>query len=777
MATDTTPVPLIRTKLHRPPVPTDHVHRSRLLEELEKGRWGPLTLVSAGAGYGKSTLASRWLEVCESPSAWITLDENDNDLRVFLSYVVKAVEAIFPAGVEKTRALLDAPRLPPLSVLASTLVNDLDTIGEDFILALDDYHCIRETAIHELMAELLRHPPRAMHLALLTRRDPPLPLSRLRARGLVNEITMEQLRFTPEETAAFLQKTLEMSIDHSTAAILEKKIEGWVTGLRLAALSVRGREDLDRLVSGVREGFKYITDYLVSEIVSRQPPAMARRMMETAILDRFCTTLCEAIHVSKGEPGEDEISGQKFIEWLEKAHLFVIPLDAQHLWFRYHHLFQDLLQGQLKRRCSSEEIGTLHSRASEWFEENGDIDEAIQHALKAGDVISAAQLVEQNRQAVLNNDRWHVLEKWLARLPEEVAHERPEILIAMAWVAYHKFLLAEIPPLLERVEALSDHENVSPTVLGELNLLKSHLFCLQGQGELSLECAQKALDQLPTECELGRADAEIYLGLAYQMTGQKDTAIRTLNEKLRSQPRQGGLFLTRLHATAAFVHLIAGELREAEQAAMHLENAAKKSRLDYAGLWGSFIRGCCAFQANDLEAAGRHLGHVTTNRYIFHTTGAINAMVGLALTHQAMQRVDLADEAIRELVAFVQESGDPENLTIAHSFRARISLLRGDPEPAVQWLQTFDERPDPPSMLFFLEIPSITKNRVLIATGSDAELRDAESRLEGLWEATQALHNKMSPWTTSRNSWPISGVMNRSWCRRRPSLQPLLRRL
>jgi LuxR family maltose regulon positive regulatory protein len=216
----------------------------------------------------------------------------------------------FPTVGQKTQAFLGSRVLPPPLVLARTLVNDLDTIDQDFILVLDDYHYIRETAIHYLMAELLRHPPRAMHLALLTRRDPPLPLITLRARGQVNEITMEQLRFTPEETAAFLQKVLEVSIDDTTAAILEEKIEGWVPGLRLAALSLRGQKDLDRFVSGLREGFKYITDYLISEIVSRQPPAMARYLMETAILDRFCPALCEAIHLSKGEPGEMKSVGR-----------------------------------------------------------------------------------------------------------------------------------------------------------------------------------------------------------------------------------------------------------------------------------------------------------------------------------------------------------------------------------------------------------------------------------------------------------------------------------
>lgn len=728
--------PILYTKLHRPPISADIIPRTRLIEALESGVRCTMTLISAPAGYGKSILASQWLEISGFPGAWVSLDRNDNDLRVFLGYVLEAARSLFPEHGLKTASLLEAPRLPTARVICHSLLNELEQISIPFILVLDDYHHIHNTGIHDFLAELLVHPSPVMHLVLLTRRDPPLPLASLRAQGMLTEITTEQLRFTISETKSFLERFLHMSVADNTVRLLEEKMEGWVTGLHLAALSIKHPSDHQRLADGLQKTSQYVREYLMTEVLDAQPAEMRQSLLNTAILDRFCAPLCDAV------AGAGNVSGGRaFIARLQQEKIFHIALDAENRWFRYHHLFQELLQSQLKRRYSAEEIAALHRRAGAWFAGNGFVDEAVQHAVAGGDMTGAVRLVEKHRWSVLNVDRWYVLETWLDRLPDEVKTERPEILLTMAWVAYHKFRVSEIPPLLESIEKLIDQENVHPVVLGELNLFNSFLSYFQGRGEKSLTFAQQALDQLPMEFEFGRADAIIYLGLAYQMIGQKDTAIRILNQMLQRHPRQAGLFITRLHATTAFVHLIAGELREAEQAAMRLEQAAKAGKYDYAGLWGAFVRGCCAFLANDLDAAVLNLSHVVTNRYIHHIRCAISGMVGLALTYQAMQRPDRADEVLRELAAFARETHDPKNQSIADACRARISLLRCDPAPAARWLKTFDGTSDPPSMLFFLEIPAITQNRVLIAAGSDAELKEAESRLSVLWDATQAIHN------------------------------------
>ena len=347
MADETTTIPLIRTKLQRPPIVGEHVHRSQLLERLDQRRQRPLTLVTAPAGYGKSTLVSCWLESCDLPAAWLSLDETDNDLHLFLSYFLAAVQKVSPAAGKEIQPILNAPQLPPLSVLAGILINELDQIEQPFILTLDDYHAIHNKAIHDLLIEILKHPPRAMHLVLAGRVDPPLPLASLRARGEMTEIRVQDLRFSLEETAEYLQKMICMTIEDNILSLFVEKSEGWITGLRLAALSLRYTDDLKRAVADLPDANRYILDYFVEEILTQQPPAMQDYLLSTSVLDRFCAPLCDAVYYFRyGSQDASKIGGEKFIQLLKKANLFVIHLDDEGRWFRYHHLFKNLLKQQ-----------------------------------------------------------------------------------------------------------------------------------------------------------------------------------------------------------------------------------------------------------------------------------------------------------------------------------------------------------------------------------------------------------------------------------------------
>ena len=324
-----TAIPLLRTKLHRPPVPADYVHRSRILEYLDRGRARPLTLVSAPAGYGKSVLISSWLDTCDRPGGWVSLDEQDNDLRRFLAYFLSAIQAVFPAAGLETLSMLKAQDLPPVPVLTHSLINDLDQIEDHFILVLDDFHLIHEKSVNRFLRELLRHPPRFMHLVIISRRDPFLPTFSLRARAMLTEVRTHDLRFTADETAEFLTLNLGAQIEEPTSNLLAEKTEGWVTGLRLAVLAIRGHEDLEHRLSGLKGTTRYVMDYLIAEVLDQQPEEIRRFLLNSSILERFCAPLCDLLNEPDESLDRDKMDGEAFTAWAMASNLFIIPLDPE----------------------------------------------------------------------------------------------------------------------------------------------------------------------------------------------------------------------------------------------------------------------------------------------------------------------------------------------------------------------------------------------------------------------------------------------------------------
>jgi LuxR family maltose regulon positive regulatory protein len=436
----------------------NYVDRPHLITKLDQRLQRPLTLVSAPAGYGKSVLVGTWLEASSRPSAWLSLDKGDNDLRLFLSYFLTAIQSCsgteFSNAVRETLAMVNALTLPPMSILSGTLINEIDRIEKPFILALDDFHLIEDESVLDLVAQVLYHPPKPMHLVLISRRDPLLPISSMRAKNLMREIRTQDLRFNEIETATFLTQVLGAQVDSSTAAAVEKKTEGWVTGLRLAALSMRHRGSIDPRLIEPEADAQYVMEYLFAEVFSRQPPEIILYLLGTAILDRFCGPLCEAVCAPGVEPFTCEMGGWEFIAWLKKENMFLIPLDPENRWFRYHHLFQNLLLNQLQRHHSPEDINALHAQASAWFAENGLIEEAIKHALEGGSSAEAARLVAQHGFNLVTDEQWITLQRWLNLLPEDILSQDPALAILVTWTHLVNSHEAELVSSLDRAEAL-----------------------------------------------------------------------------------------------------------------------------------------------------------------------------------------------------------------------------------------------------------------------------------------------------------------------------------
>ncbi len=494
---------LLLTKLNRPPVVQDRIDRPRLTAMLDRGLAGPLTLVSGSAGFGKTTLVSAWIDSLSAsdrrasdrlptPAAWLSLDEDDSDLELFLRYFVAAIRTVCPAACADTLALLQALRAPEQAPLLITLSNELEQLPVRLVLVLDDYQAIRGEAVHDFLGELIRHWPQRLHLVLISRSNPPLPLALLRAQGQVTVVHMHDLRFTPEESAAFLNNALAAPLSPAAVALLDQHIEGWIAGLRLASLSLRDAADVESEVAGLSGGNVEIADYLMEQVVSRQPRAIVNFLLVTSILNRFCAPLCERVVRAVASSNGAWRNARDCIQWLERTNLFVVPLDNNREWYRYHHFFQTLLQRRAFAEVGPEQVSELHRAASAWFAEQGLIEEALQHALAIKDLDLAARLMAGGFCAVLNREDRFTLERWLRLLPEDFIKRSPWLLMMEAWALQFSWQLSAVAKLLGQIEALLDEGGEAAARAGDVPdpaALRGLIAGLRGAG--SIYCQER----------------------------------------------------------------------------------------------------------------------------------------------------------------------------------------------------------------------------------------------------------------------------------------------
>ncbi|UCG26027.1 MAG: AAA family ATPase, partial [Chloroflexota bacterium] len=426
------PETLLQTKLYIPPPRPSLVHRSRLTDHLNQGLapGNKLTLVSAPAGFGKTTLLGEWARNGDLQVAWVSLDKGDNDLTRFLTYVVAALQTIEPAVGDGPLALLQAPQPPTTEMILTALINEIaETLSDDpemrpLTIVLDDYHLVDARPVHDALTFLFDHLPPQMHLTIASRTDPPLPLPRLRIRGELVELREADLRFTMDETASLFNRALGLNLSAEDITALDARTEGWIAGLQVAALSMKELEDASDFVKSFAGSHRYIMDYLVEEVLNRQSENIQTFLTRTAILDRMTGPLCDAL-TGQG-------SGRETLEILDRDNLFVIPLDDERRWYRYHHLFADLLRTNLDQ-TTPDMTPVLHGRASAWYEQNGFIEEAARHALAAGEDEKAARLIEKLGEILWEHGEPTTMLGWLEALPDDQIIARPGLCNFHAW--------------------------------------------------------------------------------------------------------------------------------------------------------------------------------------------------------------------------------------------------------------------------------------------------------------------------------------------------------
>ncbi|MCR8842065.1 LuxR C-terminal-related transcriptional regulator [Paenibacillus sp. SC116] len=549
---------MISTKLYIPQTRSPLVRRTRLTETLEKGVQNKLTLVSASAGYGKTTLVSNWLTYCDRPAAWLSLDEGDNDLARFFQYLFAALKKMSNRD-EDTAGGMDivhSSQLPPIEVLLSTFIHKMISITaeKDHFIVLDDYHVIQSEAIHHAVDLLIERMPIHMHVVIITRNDPPLSLARLRVRNQMTEIRVSDLRFTQPEAAEFLENAMGVHLSPEQTVLLESRTEGWIAGLQLAALSIKEQKNVSNFLSSFTGNHRFILDYLVEEVLKQQSVNIQHFLLRTSILDRLCGPLCEAILQSgEGERSEHDASGQEMLEYLERSNLFIVPLDHERRWYRYHHLFADLLRQRLLQYVDSttrqvdQDIAIMHQRASEWYENHNFELEAFHHAVAADDIERAAHLLEGKGMPLLFRGALIPALKWLDSLPRKELDARPVL-----WVLYASSLImsgriTEVESKLKAAEHamhITVQDQTSNDLLGHIASIRATIALSKHEVETILLESNRALKYLHPDNLPIRTAASWSLGYAYQLQGDRTAASKAYMEALTNSKKLGHVIIT-----------------------------------------------------------------------------------------------------------------------------------------------------------------------------------------------------------------------------------------
>jgi LuxR family maltose regulon positive regulatory protein len=738
------PAPLLETKLYVPRSRRGLVPRQRLSERLDRGAASKLTLVSAPAGFGKTTLLTEWLAAGpaapadERLVAWLSLDRADNDPASFWTYVIAALRTAAPGVGESALAFLRAPQPPPIETVLTALLNDLGSITSEIVLVLDDYHVVDAGDVQEGMAFLLDHLPPWLHVVIASRADPALPLARWRARGELVETRAAELRFTPDEAAVYLNETMGLQLTARDVAALEGRTEGWIAALQLAALSMQGRDDVAGFIAGFAGDDRYVVDYLVEEVLQRQSDRVQAFLLQTSILDRLNGPLCDAV------TGQD--GGRAMLEALDRGNLFLVPLDDRRRWYRYHHLFADVLQARLLDERSGQ-LPDLHRRASVWFERSGEQSVAISHALAAEDFGRAADLIERAIPAMRITRQEAAVHSWLKALPDEVVRVRPMLSFAVAGALLTGGEPEEVEIRLQDAErwlpeaATGKGSPVRPTEMvvadeeeyrrlpGAIELYRAALAMVRGDVPGTVRHARRTLDRALAEDHGVLAGAAGFLGLAFWRSGDLAAGLR----------RSGQIADTFGCAIAmADIRLAQGRLgaamRTYEQA---LRRASEQDGPVLRGTADMYVgMSEVHLEYDDLQAAtqwllrsqelGEHVG-LPQNRYRWR--------VAMARLRQAegdlASALDLLNEAERLYV-----SDFFPNLRPVPALKARVWIAQGSLGEALGWVREQGLSADD-DLSYLREFEHITLARLLLARRAEDSVDQAARLLERLLLAAE----------------------------------------
>jgi LuxR family maltose regulon positive regulatory protein len=733
--------PLLSTKLHIPMPRPGMVLRPHLIARLDAALGvRKLTLVSAPAGFGKTGLLSEWahsLRTAGTPVAWISLDSGDNDLMRFAAYLIAALQT--QIAVPETANLQSvALAAPPLSLqpMLTALINEIAAIpnhpstglGHCLVLILDDYHLITAQPIHDALAFLVDHLPESMQVAVATRADPPLPLARLRGRAELTELRQSDLRFTRDEAAVFLNQAMELQLEAEQVTTLASRTEGWIAGLQMAALALRritagtGRDrlrltadrptqvprDIAAFIQAFTGSNRYILDYLVEEVLQHQPEGVRAFLLQTCVLERMCASLCDTVlevgtrapaatagpEISS-EPAQSPLSAipgstsQAILEHLESSNLFIVPLDNERRWYRYHRLFAELLRRRLHQQVGEQGLASLHRQASTWFEGQGLAGEAIEHALSAGDFERAANLIERGARDTLMRSEVATFLGWVERLPDRVERAYPALSLLHAWA-----LLLSGRPLATIEARLEDATHLRDTVAyapDQVAPLRAFIAAFQGQSRRAIELSRRALEQLPADDLFMRGIATWNLGISYLLRADTQAASQALDEAARMS-REAGNVMVAVMALCTLAELCAAwaqlpRAQELYQQALDLATDQPGNPLPIAGM-ALIGLGELSREWNDLESATHYLNAGIEQIGKWGEIGVIDGYLSLARVKQAQGDLDGALDLLEKArqLALQFDATELDDLIVA-THHVWICIAQGDLQAARQGIE------------------------------------------------------------------------------------------
>ena len=730
---------LLSTKLFFPRARSNLVSRPRLIEQLNMGLHRPLTLISAPAGYGKTTLLSDWRARYggEYPLAWLSLDTGDDNLTRFLTYVAAALETLDPKLPQDLLSLLYLPQLPPMEELITALASGANTFPQDFALVLDDCHVITDPAIHAALAYLLDHLSPQMHMVMLTRADPPIHLARLRVRGDLMELRADDLRFTSQESALFLNTVMGLQLSAADVTALDQRTEGWIVGLQMAALSMQGKEDTAGFIQAFTGSNRYILDFLSEEVLQQQPPAIQEFLLHTSILERLTGPLCDAVL------GETRNSAHILLE-LERINLFLIPLDDERRWYRYHHLFSSLLF-QFLKQSQPALINSLYQRAAAWLEQNGYPEDAIGYALKAQDFDQATRLMYQIRTNLLNHGEVHSLLNWINTLPEELVRSHPELCFHYATYLTMLGSFDAAEKWLQQAEAglgsMANADRPPGLKMHRFLIYRSVYARYKGDYPGAIALIERASELTPRLETRDWGVVLLFMGQAYLHAGTTQAAERVLQDAIQANLLSGHLeaFMNASHNLAQ-LRVMQGRLQDARAI---YERAAQVARDHGASINSGTEHACLGelfIEWNQLEKAAAEIQQgialAEAGDHIFFLTDVYLARLLLAMVQKewetAWSILHKAEKVVRRCPASIE-------LELLRSWQARLHLAQGNLAEAGAWANTLEAEPQG------LEMPSplppqqewclLTLARVWLAQG---KVDRAATLLENIYKEAEA---------------------------------------